>query len=257
MNNELTLKSQTTAGGLVESFEIGHGWRLSIPPGPAGNYRWAQLDDYMTLPRGKFLWQSPVKLSLEARASSYDLPGTWGFGFWNDPFNTSLGLGGSARRLPALPNAAWFFYGSDPNYLTFNDELPAQGFLAATFQSPQVPLAFLVTGLPFLPFIKWRWAGKILRRLVGKYILQDSILIKLDPTHWHHYEINWLETHVKFSLDGEIILETQVSPIGRGGLVLWIDNQFASFRPNGKVAFGTLACGDLGWLDIKDIQIEE
>ena len=44
--------------------------------------------------------------------------------------------------------------------------------------------------------------------------------------------------------------------LGRGGLVLWIDNQYAAFRPDGEVAFGSLACNDLGWLDIMDIQIE-
>ena len=123
-----------------------------------------------------------------------------------------------------------------------------------TFRSPQVPPAFLVPGLPLLVLLKWRWAGRLLRRLAGNYILQDSIHLKSDPTDWHQYELNWLGNHVRFKLDDEIILETLVSPTGR--LVLWIDNQYAAFRPDGEVAFGSLACNDLGWLDIMDIQIE-
>ncbi len=134
-----TLGQRTQAGGQVDRLDAAGGWRLSLPPGPAGQYRWAQLDDYIPLPRRRFLWTPPVRLSLEARVSAPGLPGTWGFGFWNDPFQASLGLGGTARRLPALPNAAWFFYASPPNFLAFRDDLPAQGLLAATFRLPLLP----------------------------------------------------------------------------------------------------------------------
>jgi len=57
----------------------------------------------------------PCTFSLHARLSGTDLPGTWGFGLWNDPFGLSLGFGGQAARLPALPQAAWFMHASPPN----------------------------------------------------------------------------------------------------------------------------------------------
>src|SRR5688500_7952228 len=84
------------------------GWRFEIPAGPAGVYRLAQLDDYSALPRGRFPLSAPASLDLRCRVCDSSLPGTWGFGFWNDPFAFSLGLQGTTPRLPALPNAAWF-----------------------------------------------------------------------------------------------------------------------------------------------------
>jgi hypothetical protein len=89
-------------------------WRLGIPPGLAGQYRLAQLDDYRRLPRRAFLWHPPLSLSLSARASHASIPGTWGFGLWNDPFGLAFLQGGGVRT-PALPNAAWFFIASPQN----------------------------------------------------------------------------------------------------------------------------------------------
>src|SRR2546427_795796 len=43
MNPEL--RPRTTRGAQVETIAPGH-WRLTIPAGPAGRYRLAQLDDY-------------------------------------------------------------------------------------------------------------------------------------------------------------------------------------------------------------------
>src|SRR5512139_912562 len=61
-------------------------WRLEIPAGSAGHYRLAQLDDYSGRPRWKFPWRAPFRLALRARASASEIPGTWGFGLWNNPF---------------------------------------------------------------------------------------------------------------------------------------------------------------------------
>jgi hypothetical protein len=94
-------------------------YRLSIPSGTADEYRLAQLDDYTKLNRKDFLLRSPLSLSLTARTSSNSISGTWGFGLWNDPFGLSLGFGGNPFRLPALPNAVWFFGASEESYLSF------------------------------------------------------------------------------------------------------------------------------------------
>ena len=59
-------------------------YRLSIPAGPANKYRLAQLDDYPQLRRSDFPWRLPVRFSLAARTSNGSIPGTWGFGLWND-----------------------------------------------------------------------------------------------------------------------------------------------------------------------------
>jgi hypothetical protein len=129
--------------------KLGEGhWHLEIPASSKRGYHLAQLDDHGSFRRGDFRWKPPLTLRLQARVSAQELPGTWGFGFWNDPFSFLIGAQGMVPRLPALPDAAWLFYASPQNYLSFRDDLPAYGFLAATFRSlPINPfwLAFSLT----------------------------------------------------------------------------------------------------------------
>ncbi len=55
---------------------------------------------------------------------------------------------------------------------------------------------------------------------------------------------------MRFAVDGQTVLETPISPRGPLGLVLWVDNQFAAFRPDGRLAFGTLASEGPAFLEI-------
>ena len=123
-------------------------WRLEIPPNARAGYRLAQLDDHGGLRRSDFHWKPPLKMSLQARVSAPDIPGTWGFGLWNDPFSFLIAYGGGVPRLPALPEAAWFFHASPHNYLSLRDDLPGSGFLAATFHSKKVPFLLLAGHVP-------------------------------------------------------------------------------------------------------------
>ena len=171
---------------------------LTIPPGENRDYRWAQLDDYHKVSRRKFPWQSPLKISLQARCSLQEHAGTWGFGLWNDPFSASLGLGGMARRLPALPNCAWFFYASPPNHLEIHDRFPSNGFLAATFQSPRIPTLFLLPAFPGLPLFFLPFFAKQFRKWLRPIIKQDAVKIPIDLTQWHSYQIDWSDQTVEF-----------------------------------------------------------
>ncbi|MBC8508047.1 MAG: hypothetical protein ISR58_08855 [Anaerolineales bacterium] len=237
--------------------DLGRGaWKLEIPPGPKGRYRLAQLDDYSSLDRRAFPWKTPLSLSLQARASNPDIPGTWGFGFWNDPFSLSLGFGGGSRRLPALPNAAWFFYASPQNYLSFRDDLPANGLLAATFRSPSWPPTILALGVPGIPFLIWKHTSRLIRRLASRIIQQDATQINIDVSQWHQYRLNWQRNLVCFEIDGEKVLKTQIAPKDPLGLILWIDNQYAALPPTGGLAYGTLHTEKPELLEIKDLQLE-
>src|SRR6266542_6380448 len=162
-------------------------YRLSIPAGRANQYRLAQLDDYTQLQRSRFPLRFPIRLSLSARTSSNSIPGTWGFGLWNDPFGLSLGFGGNPFRLPTLPNAAWFFGASNKNHLSFRDDKPAQGFLAQTFRSAKFQPSLIAAGLA-LPFSR-----RTTRRLLGKIIEEDGIALSVDVTRWHRYQRDWRE----------------------------------------------------------------
>src|SRR5688500_11561938 len=115
------LTPRFTPDARVEEILRGSAYRLSIPAGKADQYRLAQLDDYTQTRRSRFPLHFPLSLSLRARVSSDSITGTWGFGLWNDPFGLSLGFGGNPFRLPALPNALWFFGASEESYLSFKD----------------------------------------------------------------------------------------------------------------------------------------
>jgi len=251
---KLELKPYKATGGCIEEISPGT-WRLSIPSGPCGEYRWAQLDNYRHLPRKKFAYNPPLNLALKARVSTPDLQGTWGFGFWNDPLSASIGLGGMARRLPALPNTAWFFHASAPNYLTFRDHHPAQGFLTATFASPLIPSLLLGFGIPFLPFLAWRVSARLFRKLIRILVQEDAVNLVIDPTEWHQYRMEWLVDKVVFLIDGIKYISTPIVPRGRLGLVIWIDNQFAAFPPDGRFRFGTLNTIESSWLEVGGIEI--
>lgn len=242
-----------TQGANVDKFSNGEHedvYRLSIPAGSADRYRLAQLDDYTKIKRDRFPLHSPSQLSLSARTSHESIPGTWGFGLWNDPFGLSLGFGGNPFRLPVLPNAAWFFGASTENYLSFRNDRPAQGFLAQTFRSPTFHPLLILAGLA-LPFSR-----KTTRRLLGEVIGEDGIRLGVDVTKWHHYRLDWREDRVAFAVDDLQVFESAVSPKSPLGLVIWIDNQYAAFTPEGHIGFGVLENPEPVWLEIKDIEMD-
>jgi len=245
------LTPRTTPAARVTPIE--NGWRLEIPAGAAGSYRLAQLDDYFALPRGRFPFVAPASLSLRCRISESLLPGTWGFGFWNDPFMFSLGLQGAARRLPVLPNAAWFFHASPESQLSLRNQLPGNGFLAQSFSSPKIPALLMAPGLLAAPLLLSKTFARWIRAVLRKIIDEGSARLGLDVTQWHTYSLDWNPTRVEFSIDGAAAFETSVSPKGPLGLVIWIDNQFAAFTPGGKINAGTEQNPVPAWMEIETV----
>jgi len=251
----VTLDSQTAGGGRITHPDA-ITQRLSLPPGDGRSYRLAQLDDYTRLPRKDFRWQPPARLSLRARVSAPDLPGTWGFGWWNDPFSAGLGLGGGQRRMPTLPNTAWFFHASPPNHLAFRDDHPADGLLAAVFSSPRLLGLLLAAGLPALPLLAWRVTARAMRRTASRFIQEDAVRVGVDVTTWHTYVIDWRMDGVCFLVDGQPWFETAIVPAGPLGVVIWVDNQYAAFPPDGRIRMGSLPNPAESALELSDIVIE-
>jgi hypothetical protein len=253
--DRLGLQPRRTPGAEVYTVN-GESWRFVIPAGTGGVYRLAQLDDYTSLPRRRLPWNPPLHLHLRARASDQEIPGTWGFGLWNDPFSLSFGLGGVSRRLPALPNAAWFFYASPPNYLSFRDDLPAQGLMAATFAASTLPTWLLAPGALGLPLALIPWIGRAARSAARRFVHQSAAQLELDLTEWHTYRLSWVRSAVRFYVDSELASTTSVSPTGPLGLVLWIDNQYAAWTPDGRLCYGLLPNVEPAWLEIADFWVE-
>jgi hypothetical protein len=95
----------------------------------------------------------------------------------------------------------------------------------------------------------------LLRALAARLIHQDALQFQTDPTQWHTYRLHWERIHTSFYLDDELIFRTHLSPRPPLGLVLWVDNQFASLPPNGRLKFGTLPNPHQVWIEISQLTI--
>lgn len=232
-------------------------WRLEIPANAKYGYRLAQLDDHGALRRQAFPWQPPLRLRLQARVSAPLIPGTWGFGLWNDPFNFLIAYNQLGPRLPALPQAVWFFHASPQNYLSFRNDLPANGLLTATFSSKKTPTVGLALASPILLLTLLPGTTQVVRKLLRRVVRQDASLIHTNVTEWHEYSMEWEIGYVRFSLDGTKILQTEISPPGPLSLVIWVDNRYASLPPRGRLRYGTLPNPEPVWMEIEELSICE
>jgi hypothetical protein len=249
-----TLQTRLAGGGLIHSTSPGV-CRLEIPAGPAGRYRLAQLDNYSGLLRRKFPLNESVYFNLNARASDSVIPGTWGFGLWNDPFSMGYLSGERLLRFPALPRCAWFFFAAPPNYLTLHDDLAAQGWLAMVFQPRPRSGLLLALCIILAPFLWLSRAAWLLRRVVGQTVQQETQFLSFDTQVWHHYELEWRKKGVSFWVDGSLQMETSLTPGSPLGLVLWVDNQYAAWAPYGHPRWGTLSNSEPAWIDIMDVEL--
>lgn len=252
MLNKMEVR-RVNGGQVIHSAE--NGKRFVLPILPSGKYGLSQLDDYAHLPRRAFVHQPPLRLRLEARVSADQIPGTWGFGLWNDPFSFGFGGGGMARLLPVLPNAAWFFYGSQQNHLTLTNDQPGSGFHAKVFRSPRLPSILSVLGLPGLPLLLWRVTARFLRKSASCLVKESTKDFSIEVDAWHAYEMLWKKNQVVFRINQEVVMETDLSPKPPLGLVIWIDNQYFKFLPDGKIGFGFLGVAEQQWLDIRAFSV--
>ena len=243
-------------GGGELALDTDAGFRLSIPPTVRG-YADAQVDDYRGLRRAEFPWSPPLAMTLRARASHPNPRGTLGFGFWNDPFGVSLSGAGSLRRLPATPQAIWFFYGAPPNDFSFAKDGIGHGWKAATLRSVRYPAAVLVPAgaaafaLGNLPLLR-RWIVPLVRKqAAGSEVELDTPLAE-----WHEYSLIWKPVGAEFSVDGQVVSNAGVVPHAPLGFVAWIDNQYAVLTEASGIRFGLLATNEEYWLEVQDLHIE-
>ena len=172
----------TKGGGAVDL--ASSSVRLVTEGATADRYSDAQIDDYHHLSRRRFLWHPPLKLTVRARFSHpaadnteageasprTELRGTAGFGFWNDPLLMT------GTRLPALPRAIWFFYGSPPSNIKLDIAVPGTGWKAATIDAlrpisvvlaPLAPAAVLLMNIPAAGLIGYPSPGSAGNETVG------------------------------------------------------------------------------------------
>lgn len=239
----LPLQQFSLGGGLIEATP--HGWDLVLPPISHDDYGDAQLHDYAGIPRARYPWRPPLMLSLKARLSS-QLQGTAGFGFWNNPLG----------KVPALPQATWFFFASPPSAMELADGVPGSGWKAATIDAGRK--AALVWA-PLAPLVMLACRRLSWRRRLWPYVQRALAIaetpVTIDRTAWHDYQIFWLRDRVLFGIDGHLILTCPAAPRGPLGLVIWVDNQWARVMPSGSLGWGLLDVTKPQSLFCRDIKI--
>jgi hypothetical protein len=218
----------------------------------ATRYSDAQIDDYQKLARRDFLWRPPLQLTVRARFShpAGQLKGTAGFGFWNDPFLMT------GKRWPTLPRAIWFFYSSPPSNMKLGLRTPGPGWKAATLDAWRWPFFALLPTAPLaVPLMNIDWLYRRCWPIGQQAIGVSEALLAADMTEWHTYTITWRKKTANFSVDGQTVLETNVSPGGPLGLVIWLDNQSMVVTPWGQFGYSLVDAPGRQWLEISHVEV--
>jgi hypothetical protein len=220
---------------------------------PAVRYTDAQIDDYQGLARRRFRWHPPLKMTVRARFSDEtgDLVGTAGFGFWNDPFLMT------GRRMPTLPRVVWFFYSSPPSKMKLDLRTPGRGWKAATLDAKRWSFLVLAPTAPVaVPLMNIRPLYRRLWPVAQRAIGVSEATVQASMTDWHTYVIEWDTRRVRFSVDGDLTLESESSPRGPLGFVMWLDNQYAVVTPWGRLGYGLLPSPSRQWMEVDTLLIE-
>jgi hypothetical protein len=217
------------------------------------------------------LWNDPFGLSLGFGGTPFRLPML---------SNAAWFFGASEENYLSFREPAGFDTGRNSAVPT-RPAIAANGFIAQTFRSPRFHPLLILAGLA-LPFSR-----KTTRRMLSRVVVEDGIVLRassaletaeyarekdyaslhsrraqtseekrvnVKPSQWHRYRLEWSLKRVVWEVDDVQVFVSAVSPNPPLGLVVWIDNQYAAFTPEGKIGFGVLANPEPAWLEVQDVE---
>lgn len=235
-------------GGRLAALE--DGLRLAVAGANGRSYANAQIDDYVGLPRHRFPWRPPLRMTVLARFGG-PIAGTAGFGFWNSPISPI------GTVLPVLPAAIWFFHAAPPADMPLALGVPGHGWKAASIEArtPEA-LAWAPLTLPVLLLNNLPGVAQRLWPRVQRALRVSEMLLAPPDTAWHTYVIEWREQRADFLVDGALVHTTDHPPDGPMGFVAWVDNQWLVATPRGRFGWGVHAVPGAQWLDLGRVRIE-
>jgi hypothetical protein len=236
------MKSRTTPGASIE--KTPKGYLMKIPAGDSSAYRFAQIDDYFGLPRRKFPHHS-LTLSLRARTSSFPSPEHGASGCGTIPSACRLGLGRIVW--PPRPAQRGMVLRGVAGQSSFVQRQTRTGISRAKFPFAKISSSADTNGFGISLFRAKATRNCWARSSTRTHPLSGWIQLNGMATGW-----SGVRSRVAWYVDDVRVFESPVSPNPPLGLVIWIDNQFAAFTPEGKISFGVLE-GDEEWLEIEDL----
>jgi hypothetical protein len=225
--------------------EESFGLRLSLREAPSSKLSVAQIDDYINRPRSDYLWLPPKIFRLKARVShpAGELLGTAGFGFWNN----MAPLWGT--HMEVNPNWIWYYYASPQSTISLTNGI-ANGWKASAVYGGKGGERSMAAANTFM---KIPLLGRLLTGV--RMPAKEKSLADWDFTQWHEFEIHWLPESIHFRIDGEEVLAARVKVSVPLAFVAWIDNNYATVKPNGEFEVGYLAVGQEQSLMIQSLEI--
>jgi hypothetical protein len=107
-----------------------------------------------------------------------------------------------------------------------------------------------------LPALMLPALGRRLRSLGRRFVHQDTAILPVNPVEWNSYQLDLGVEGVAFYVNANLAFETLVTPSSPLGVVIWLDNQYAAWTPDGRMRYGTLESSEPVYIEIAELNMQ-
>jgi hypothetical protein len=134
---------------------------------------------------------------------------------------------------------------------------PGRGWKAATIDALRWPFFLLLPTAPLaIPLMNVRALYRRLWPVAQRAIGVRETLVEAEMMDRHRYVIEWDVGQARFYVDEALVLDSDTSPRGPLGFVMWLDNQYAIVTPWGRFGYGLLDAPGRQWMAVDALTIE-